>query len=124
MWNVKSKRGRVVVSRFERPASTKRRVYLSASPAVLLLGGVARAQYGQYPQPGQHPLLDEAADRVIQKYQQSSCEQLWQQKEQPRSQRQEEVVQFLRNNPQMRAAFINRIAAPVANKMFACGMIP
>jgi hypothetical protein len=24
----------------------------------------------------------------------------------------------------MRAAFINKIAAPIANKMFECGMIP
>jgi hypothetical protein len=33
-------------------------------------------------------------------------------------------VRFLRENPQMRAAFIDRIAAPVANRMFDCGMIP
>jgi hypothetical protein len=24
----------------------------------------------------------------------------------------------------MRAAFINKIAAPIANKMFECGMVP
>jgi hypothetical protein len=33
-------------------------------------------------------------------------------------------VQKLRNEPQMRLAFINRVAAPIANKMFECGMIP
>jgi len=100
---------------------SSKRVYLVAVVPVLLFVGVASAQYPQY---GQYPLLDQAADRVIQKYQQSSCEQLWQKREQPRSQREEEAVQFLRNNPQMRAAFINRIAAPIANKMFECGMIP
>jgi hypothetical protein len=33
-------------------------------------------------------------------------------------------MQALRNNPQMRAAFIDRVAAPIANKMFQCGMLP
>jgi hypothetical protein len=31
---------------------------------------------------------------------------------------------MLRGDPQMRAAFINRVAGPIANKMFECGMIP
>ena len=30
----------------------------------------------------------------------------------------------LRNDPQMRAAFIDRVAAPIANKMFECGLLP
>jgi hypothetical protein len=30
----------------------------------------------------------------------------------------------MHTDPQMRAAFINRVAAPIANKMFECGMIP
>jgi hypothetical protein len=85
---------------------------------VLFFAGVSNAQYGQY------PMMDKVADRVIQHYQQSSCEQLWQERGQPKSQREQEAVQFLRNDPQMRAAFIGRIAAPVANKMFECGMIP
>jgi hypothetical protein len=32
--------------------------------------------------------------------------------------REEEAVQFLRNDPQMRAAFIEGVAAPIANKIF------
>ena len=96
--------------------------------AVLLSAGVTYAQYGypQYnqPPPSQYPLMDEVADRFVQRYMQSSCEQLWQKREQPRSQREQEAIQALRNDPQMRAAFINRVAAPVANKMFQCGMIP
>jgi hypothetical protein len=72
----------------------------------------------------QFPILDAVADKVIQKYQQSSCEQLWVKKGQPKSQKEQEVIQMLRNDPQRRAAFIDRIAAPVANKMFECGMIP
>jgi hypothetical protein len=43
---------------------------LGALP-MLLLAGVASAQY---------PLLDRAANKVIQKYQNSSCEQLWQER--------------------------------------------
>jgi len=35
-----------------------------------------------------------------------------------------QVIQMLRGDAQMRATFINKIAAPVANKMFECGMIP
>lgn len=113
---------REVLATFERPGSEKRnrkRLYLSAAVlSVLLVGGVAKAQYGQ------HPLLDAAANKVIQKYQNSSCEQLLQQRGQPKSQREQEVVNFLRNDPQMRRMFIDKVAAPVANKMFECGMIP
>ncbi len=83
---------------------------------VLLFAGVSSAQ--------QYPLLDAAANKVIQKYQYSSCEQLWQQRGQPRSDREQEAVNFLRNDPQMRRMFIDRVAAPVANKLFECGMIP
>jgi len=31
---------------------------------------------------------------------------------------------MLRNDPQLRTEFLNRVAAPVANKMFECGLIP
>ena len=34
------------------------------------------------------------------------------------------AITMLRNDPQMRAEFISKIAAPIANKMFDCGMIP
>ena len=72
----------------------------------------------------QYPLMNKAAGKVIQKYQQASCEQLWAEKGQQKSQQEQEVVQLLRADPQMRRAFINKIAAPVVNKMFECGMIP
>ena len=82
---------------------------------MLLLVGVVVAQY---------PLLDMIADNVIQKYQQASCEQLWQQRGQPKSAQEQEAIQLLRGDPQMRTAFINKVAAPIVNKMFECGMIP
>jgi biopolymer transport protein ExbD len=78
--------------------------------------------------PQQYPVMDAIANKIIQKYQGSTCEQLWQEKAQaknkPKSQQEQEAIGILRNDAQMRAAFINKIAAPVANKMFECGMIP
>jgi hypothetical protein len=34
------------------------------------------------------------------------------------------AIQALRNDPQMRTEFLNLVAAPIANKLFECGMIP
>jgi hypothetical protein len=76
----------------------------------------------------QYPVLDAVAGKVIQKYQNSSCEQLWQEKAEqqgrPKPPREQQAMQLLRSDPQMRALFIDKVAAPVANKMFECGMIP
>jgi hypothetical protein len=94
-----------------------KRSYLFALVLALVFVFVAAAQ-------AQHPLLDMVAGKVVQKYQQSTCEQLWQQKAQPKPAQEQELIQFLRNNPQMRTEFINRVAGPMANKMFDCGMIP
>jgi hypothetical protein len=78
-------------------------------------GGVALAQF---------PILDMMADRVVQKYQSSTCEQLWEARGKPKGEREQELINLLRNDPAARKDFINRIAAPVANKMFECGMVP
>jgi hypothetical protein len=74
----------------------------------------------------QHPILDKVADKVIQKYQTSTCEQLWVKKSEkaPPSAEEQKAIAFLKGNPQMRTLFIDKVAAPIANKMFACGMIP
>jgi len=74
----------------------------------------------------QYPILDKVAAKVIAKYQNSSCEQLYQQKSQKAAPTPEEqkVVQFLHSDPQMKTVFINKVAAPIANKMFDCGLIP
>jgi hypothetical protein len=94
-----------------------KRIYLlSVASAVLGFAGVAGAQ--------QYPIMDRIANKVVEKYRNSSCEQLWQQRGQPHSQREQEAVQALRNDPQMRQAFIDRVAAPIANKMFECGLLP
>jgi hypothetical protein len=49
---------------------------------------------------------------------------LWQKKGEPKPPMEQKAIQMLRNEPQMRLAFINKVAAPIANKMFECGMIP
>jgi hypothetical protein len=84
--------------------------------AVCLLAGGAGAQ--------DYPVMNMVADKVIQKYQQATCEQLWQEKGKPKPEMEERVIILLRNDPQMRTAFVNKVAAPIANKMFECGMIP
>jgi hypothetical protein len=92
-----------------------KRHYLFALLPAVFLAGVAYAQY---------PIMDMVANNVIQKYQFATCEQLWEQKGKPKSPQEQEAIQMLRGNPQMRTYFIDKIAAPVVNKMFECGMIP
>jgi hypothetical protein len=72
----------------------------------------------------QYPLVDAAAGKVLQKYQQATCEQLWQSKAAPKTQMEKDFIKLMRDDPKMRAAFIDKVAAPIANKMFECGMIP
>lgn len=76
--------------------------------------------------PPQYPMVDKAAEKIILKYQQSTCEQLWVKKSEkaPPSAEEQKVIAYLKSDPQMRIHFINQIAAPIANKMFDCGMIP
>ncbi|MBO3707838.1 MAG: hypothetical protein J5X21_15765 [Candidatus Accumulibacter sp.] len=90
----------------------------------LALLAIAAAAVGGYAWGQQYPLLDMVAGRVVQKYEQATCQQLWVQKSQPKTPREQEIMQMLRNDPAMRTEFINRVAAPIANKMFECGMIP
>jgi hypothetical protein len=72
--------------------------------------------------------MDKLADRVVQKYQNSSCQDLIQKKSQPQTGKremiEEKAVEMLRKDPQVRTEFLNRVAGPIANKMFKCGMIP
>jgi hypothetical protein len=98
-----------------------RRASLVALVAVLLPVGLAWAQES-------YPIMEQVAQKVIEKYQTSSCQQLAQQKKQPptgpKAQMEQRALQLLRNDPQMRTEFLNRVAASIANKLFECGMIP
>jgi len=42
----------------------------------------------------------------------------------PKPQMEQDVIQLLHQDPQMRQAFFKQVAAPVVSKMFDCGMIP
>jgi hypothetical protein len=82
--------------------------------AAFVLAGEASAQ---------GMLVDFAADNVITKYQTATCDELRAQNKQPPTDKEKEAVEFLRNDSQARIFFIKKIAAPVLNKMFDCGMI-
>lgn len=95
--------------------------------ALALAGLLCLGSAGVYAQ-GQYPIMDRLAQRVIEKYQTSSCEQLAAERghrpEGRRGEMQERFVRLLHRDPQMRQAFLNRVAAPIANKLFECGIIP
>ena len=94
-----------------------KRISLFVAAGALLAAGIAFAQY---------PVMDTVADKVIQKYQSATCEQLWQEKAQGQPKAGEGAARHpdAEKDPQMRQAFFNKVSAPIVNKMFECGMIP
>ncbi|NJM61747.1 MAG: hypothetical protein HC849_18570 [Oscillatoriales cyanobacterium RU_3_3] len=84
--------------------------------------------------PNAENLLDAASKLAIEKYQNASCEELSQMQAKsgkgaaashsPEKLAQAKAIEFLRNNPEIRQEFINRVAPPIANKMFECNIIP
>jgi len=98
-----------------------RRAVLLVCVSVLLHVGLASAQES-------FPIMEKVAQKIIEPYQTSSCQQLAQQKSQPRTgpraQIEQRAIQMLRRDPQMRTEFLNCVAAPIANKLFECGLIP
>ena len=90
---------------------------------VLLHVGSALGQQQQ-----SYPILDRLAQKVIDKYSNSTCVQLAEMKsEKPsgeKAEMEQRAIAMLKQDPQMRQYFLNKVAAPIANKMFECGMIP
>ena len=86
-------------------------VFVSA----LIVAGVVAAQ---------GVLVDAAADKVIKKFEAATCDQLKAQKGEPPSEKEKIALDLLRDDPKARVAFVDKIAAPVLNKMFECSMIP
>jgi hypothetical protein len=74
----------------------------------------------------QHPVLDAVANKVVQKYQTSTCQQLMMQKaqKQPPSAGEQKAMEMLKNDMQMRHEFVGIVADPVVDKLIQCGMIP
>jgi hypothetical protein len=97
----------------------KKSALAAVAAIAVAAAGLAQAQF---------PIMDMVANKVIQKYQTSTCEQLWQERAQGQGRSKPELEQhamkLLREDPQMRQALFDKIAGPVVNKMFECGMIP
>ena len=101
---------------------------LAIRPALILASGlfcyIASSAHAE----SQYPILDKVAERVVQKYQSSSCEQLAAERSHPKPEKKEEMeerlVRLLHEDPNMRKEFLGRVATPIANKLFECGLIP
>jgi hypothetical protein len=107
---------------------TRHRTSLLVALVLLVVCAYPQKQQAQQPPPSPYPMADLIAEKVIAKYQNSTCVQLAVMKsEKPTGEKAEmeaRIVAALKADPQMRQYFINKIAGPVANKMFECGMIP
>jgi hypothetical protein len=93
-----------------------KRILISLAAGAAVAAGVVCAQ--------QFPILDAVAGKVVQKYQSSTCEQLYEKKSQPKGPEEQRIIGMLKNDAAMRTEFLNKVAGPIANKMFECGMIP
>jgi hypothetical protein len=96
-----------------------KKAFVVVAVAAAAVAGIAYAQY---------PIMDAVANKVIQKYQTSTCQQLWEERAQkqgqPKPEMEQRAIKALQGDPQMRQAFFNKVSAPIVNKMFECGMIP
>jgi hypothetical protein len=96
-------------------------MFTAAIPLFLALSAQAQPA-------SQYPVLDRVAAAIVQKYQTSSCQQLAAEKQAPPDAQKEamkdRIGHQLQQDPQMRAALVNKVAAPVVDKMIACGFIP
>jgi hypothetical protein len=94
-----------------------KRSYLFAGSITLLYVTVATAQ---------HPVLDSVANKVVAKYQSSTCQQLMQAKaeKQPPSAGEQKAMEMLKTDPQMRHEFVTIVSDQVVDKLIQCGMIP
>jgi len=95
-------------------------ILLAVTPLLLAINGT------QAQNQSQHPLIDMLAQKIIQKYQSTPCAELKMKKaeKEPPSAQEQKVIAYLKGDPQSRKIFIDKVAAPIANKMFDCGMIP
>lgn len=91
---------------------------LLAAVLVLLYVTVAVSQ--------QYPVLDAVANKVVAKYQNSTCQQLMQQKaqKQPPSPAEKKAMEMLKTDTGMRHEFVSIVADQVVDKLIQCGMIP
>jgi hypothetical protein len=114
-----------------------------AVASMLLVVGYALAQQPSPSQPHQqqqpppqaqqapaskYPMLDQVAAKVLEKYKTSSCVQLATEKSQPatgqKAAMEARAIDLLKADAQLRKEFLAKVAAPIADKLLQCGMIP
>jgi len=100
----------------------KRAFYLLVLAVVTLMVSSPVSPQGPY------PIADKVAAKVIEKYQTSSCQQLAAMKKEPptgpEAELKQRAIAALKQDPQMRQYFLDKVAGPIANKLFECGLIP
>src|SRR5213083_1735246 len=88
--------------------------------AIALLCAAVNAQ--------QYPIMDKIADKVVQKYQTATCEQLWQERAQkgkaPKPQMEQEALDMLKSELRMHTPCSKEVAAAKANIVCECFMSP
>src|SRR6266536_709605 len=86
-----------------------KRSYLFAAALTLLYVTLAAAQ---------HPVLDAVANKVVAKYESSTCQQLMQSKaqKQPPSAGEQKAMEMLKTDPAMRHEFVGIVADKVVDK--------
>ncbi len=96
---------------------------IATTVSFLLIASAAQAQAAP-----SYPLLDAAAAKLVQKYNSATCADLAKERQTPASAQKEAMKDragnVLRNDPAMRASFVNKVAPTVVNKMIVCGFIP
>jgi hypothetical protein len=88
-------------------------------PAALLAMAVLASVQAQ-----PYPMLDFVVNKVVQKYQTSTCQQLAADKAAPPSDMEKRAVQLMRQDPNLRKQFLDKVSAPIVEKLFECGLIP
>jgi hypothetical protein len=100
---------------YDEERNVKRSFGVAVFVSALIVAGAVAAQ---------GMLVNDAADKVIKKYQAASCDQLKAQKTESPTEKEKIALDLLRDDPKARVAFVDKIAAPVLNKMFECSIIP
>jgi hypothetical protein len=97
---------------------------ITAGVTVGAVVGITGGLLGAAPVLAQSPVVNLVAKKVIERYQTSSCDQLWAARSERRGSQEQRVLDMLNDDPQLRQGFIDQVAGPVMNKLFVCGLLP
>jgi hypothetical protein len=94
----------------------------------MMISGLMLVSATQAQAAGSSPIADALAAKLVQKYNGATCADLAMERAAPASAQKEaikdQVGAALRNDPAMRADFVNKVAPTIVNKMIVCGFIP